>query len=74
MTLPMVVRSGVMPKWACAHPLAIRKPVMTSSKQSRAPSSVAMSRRPCSRADVALLSWLASASKALVEAGEGPPP
>ncbi len=44
-----VVRSGVMPKCACAQPLAMRKPVMTSSKHSSAPSSVHMSRRPCAR-------------------------
>lgn len=32
----------------CAQPLAMRKPVMTSSKQSSAPSSFVISRRPCS--------------------------
>ena len=47
MILPSVVRSGVMPKCSCAQPLAMRKPVMTSSKHSRAPSSRVMSWRPC---------------------------
>jgi hypothetical protein len=50
-TLPMVVRSGVIPKCSCAQPLAMRKPVMTSSKHSRAPSWVVRSRRPCRAAD-----------------------
>ena len=47
MILPSVVRSGVMPKCSCAQPLAMRKPVITSSKHSSAPSSRVMSRRPC---------------------------
>lgn len=33
----------------CAHPRAMRKPVMTSSKHSTAPSAVHMSRRPYSK-------------------------
>jgi hypothetical protein len=33
----------------CAQPRAMRKPVMTSSKHSTAPSAVHMSRRPCSK-------------------------
>ena len=37
MILPKVVRSGSMPKRAWAPPKAARKPVMTSSKMSRAP-------------------------------------
>mmetsp|Transcript_33614 Transcript_33614/g.85112 ORF Transcript_33614/g.85112 Transcript_33614/m.85112 type:complete len:284 (+) Transcript_33614:745-1596(+) len=47
MTLPMVVRSGVMPKYSWAQPLEMRKPVMTSSKHSTAPSALVISRRPC---------------------------
>ena len=46
MTLPMVVRSGVTPQYSCAQPLAMRKPVMTSSKVRRAPSALVISRRP----------------------------
>ena len=42
-----VVRSGVMPKCSCAQPLAMRNPVMTSSKHSNAPLSVHNCRRPC---------------------------
>ena len=38
MTLPMVVTSGVTPKYSWAQPLAMRKPVITSSKHSTAPS------------------------------------
>ncbi len=37
MTLPNVVRSGVMPYKPCAPPKATRKPVITSSKISTAP-------------------------------------
>ena len=36
-TLPSVVRSGLMPYSCCAPPKATRKPVMTSSKISSAP-------------------------------------
>mmetsp|Transcript_6842 Transcript_6842/g.29133 ORF Transcript_6842/g.29133 Transcript_6842/m.29133 type:complete len:205 (-) Transcript_6842:783-1397(-) len=50
-TLPMVVRSGVTPQYSCAHPLEMRKPVITSSKVSRAPSAVVISRSP-SRKDL----------------------
>ena len=42
-----VVRSGMIPKCACAQPLAMRKPVMTSSKQSSVPFSVHSERNPC---------------------------
>ena len=49
-TLPSVVRSGRMPKRACAPPSATRKPVITSSKISTAPwrvhSSRSASRKP----------------------------
>ncbi len=48
MTLPSVVRSGRMPNRAWAPPGPIRKPVMTSSKMSSAPSCRVISRR-CSR-------------------------
>ena len=45
-TFPMVVTSGVTPKYSCAPPYATRNPVMTSSKTNRAPYSFANSRRP----------------------------
>ena len=37
----------MMPKCSCAQPLAIRNPVMTSSKHSSAPLSVHSCLRPC---------------------------
>ena len=43
---PSVVKSGVTPNRVCAPPRATRKPVMTSSKISRAPCSVHSSRSP----------------------------
>mmetsp|Transcript_15210 Transcript_15210/g.22001 ORF Transcript_15210/g.22001 Transcript_15210/m.22001 type:complete len:208 (-) Transcript_15210:562-1185(-) len=46
MTLPMVVTSGVTPKYSCAPPYETRNPVMTSSKTRRAPFSLAISRSP----------------------------
>ena len=46
MTLPSVVRSGVMPYSACAPPACTRKPVITSSKIEHAPCASHSARRP----------------------------
>mmetsp|Transcript_13061 Transcript_13061/g.29669 ORF Transcript_13061/g.29669 Transcript_13061/m.29669 type:complete len:244 (+) Transcript_13061:280-1011(+) len=46
MTLPKVERSGSMPKYFCAPPYEMRKPVITSSKTSTAPSFLVSSRSP----------------------------
>ncbi len=46
MTLPSVVRSGVTPNSSCAPPAATRKPVMTSSKMSSAPTRSHSARSP----------------------------
>ena len=50
-TLPSVVRSGRMPKRACAPPRATRNPVITSSKMSTAPWRVQFSRSACRNPD-----------------------
>ena len=44
MTLPITVRSGITPDSSWAPPVETRKPLMTSSKTSSAPLSVASSR------------------------------
>ena len=44
--LPNVERSGVTPKWACAPPSAIRKPVITSSMMKSVPCRRQRSRTP----------------------------
>ena len=46
MTLPKHDRSGVTPKRSCAPPRASRKPVITSSKTSSAPTRSHSARRP----------------------------
>ena len=74
MTLPMVVRSGVMPKWAWAQPLAIRKPVMTSSKQSRGALLCGNVAQALQQSSCGLTELAGSIYKHLEEEGEGPPP